>query len=186
MSRAQFQHARSDCKHGAGLATIRYFNIPASNAESAHGRQMFSIAFSRATVEQKRNVNIMTQFCMPRIVQCFPPMAKSLRSSAIVKASGQNGFRTFCGFLWQMNFGLRGSSAERSTKVPPRFHQGSIQVSLCHCFRFGLPQGSSWAAKRFCCRSHQTFTKVENCVISLVFWGGSLSFLTGFCGMFSP
>ena len=149
MSRAQFQHARSDCKHGAGPPTIRYFNIPASNAESSHGRIMFSVAFSRATgVQQKRNVSIMTQFCMPRIVQRFPPIAKTLRSSAIVKVSGQNGFRTLCGFLGQINFGLR----EVSQNVPPRFRQDSTKVPSkfrcvtayvlgCHKVHLGPPSG---------------------------------------------
>ena len=51
--------------------------------------------------------------------------------------------------LWQIRLGLPKGSAEGSTKVPPRFHQGStkvLQVSWCLWFSGADP---SWAGKRF-------------------------------------
>ena len=55
----------------------------------------------------------------------FFPNSNSLGSSAIVKVSGQNCFRTLYGSLGQICFGLPKGSAEGSTKVlcmvPPRF-----------------------------------------------------------------
>ena len=83
----------------------------------------------------------------------FSPRAIALGSSAIVKVSGQNCFRTLYGSLGQIRLGPPKASAEGSTKVPPRLHQGSTKVSprlrkfrdLCGLLgqiRFGVPKGS--------------------------------------------
>ena len=101
----------------------------------------------------------------------FFSTAIALGSSAIVKVSGQNCFRTLYGSLGQIRLGLPKRSAESSTKVPPRFHQGSTklpQVSWCLWFsgadsslgcqevHLGLPKGSVEGFLRF----HQGFAKV--------------------------
>ena len=52
---------------------------------------------------------------------CFSPTAIALGSSAIVKVSGQNCFRTLCGSLGQIRLGPPEGSAEGSTKVSPKF-----------------------------------------------------------------
>ena len=56
---------------------------------------------------------------------CHSPTAIALGSSAIVKVSGRNCFRTLYGSLGQIRLGLPKGSAEGSTKVPPCFHCGS-------------------------------------------------------------
>ena len=56
---------------------------------------------------------------------CHSPTAIALGSSAIVKVSGRNCFRTLYGSLGQIRLGLPKGSAEGSTKVPPSFHCGS-------------------------------------------------------------
>ena len=78
----------------------------------------------------------------------FPPTAIALGSSAIVKVSGQNSFRTLYGSPGQIRLGLPKGSAEISTKVPTKL----LQVSWCLWF-FGADP--SWAAKRFRGRFHQ-------------------------------
>ena len=69
------------------------------------------------------------------------PTAIALGSSAIVKVSGQNCFRTLYGSLGQIRLGPPKGSAEGSTKVPPML------------FKFRGVSGSgadlSRAAKRF-------------------------------------
>ena len=127
----------------------------------------------------------------------FSPTAIALGSSAIVKVSGLNRFRTLHGSLKQACLGppegsanvppslrqFRGVSGllgqiraakrfcgrlqQGFTEVPPRFHQG------CACFVFSLIfwGRSSWAAKRFRGRFHQGCASF---VISLVFWGASV------------
>ena len=78
----------------------------------------------------------------------FSPTAIALGSSAIVKVSGQNSFRTLYGFLRPICLGLPKGSAEGSTKV--------LQVSWCLWFSGAAP---SWAAKRFRGRFHQGSAK---------------------------
>ena len=56
---------------------------------------------------------------------CFSPTAIALGYSAIVKVSGQNCFWTLYGSLGQIHLGLPNGSAEGSTEVPLRLHQGS-------------------------------------------------------------
>ena len=56
---------------------------------------------------------------------CHSPTAIALGSSAIVKVSGRNCFRTLYGSLGQISLGLPKGSAGGSTKVPPSFHCGS-------------------------------------------------------------
>ena len=122
----------------------------------------------------KSNGNSDSKFMMPSSIawiahlsslECcdsdtfYFPIAIALGSSAIVKVSGQNCFWTLYGSLGQIRLGLPKGSAEGSTKVPPRFHQGStkiLQVSWCLWFS-GSP---SWAVKRFRGRFHRGFTKV--------------------------
>ena len=58
----------------------------------------------------------------------FSPTAIALGSSAIVKVSGQNCFRTLDGSLGQVRVGLPKGSAEGSTKAPPKFHQCSTKL----------------------------------------------------------
>ena len=76
---------------------------------------------------------------------------------------------------------VRGRFHQGLAKVPPRFHQ----VSSLGQIRLGLPRGLMGCQKVL--RFHQGFTEVpprfhEGCasfVISLVFWGRSLSFPKG-------
>ena len=58
------------------------------------------------------------------LICLFSPTAIALGSSAIVKVSGQNCFRTINGSLGQICVGLPKGSGEGSTKVLPWFHQG--------------------------------------------------------------
>ena len=87
---------------------------------------------------------------------CHSPTAMALGSSAIVKVSGKNCFRTLYGSVGQIRLGQLKGSAEGSTKILPRFHQGctSFVVSLVFW------ASSSWAAKRFYGRFHQGCTEV--------------------------
>ena len=116
----------------------------------------------------------------------FSRTAIALGSSAIVKVSGQNCFRTLSLVLWGRSV-LGPQTVPRkvpprfrqgptkvptrvhqgSTEVPPRFHQGcaSLFISLVFWGR------SSCAAKRFRGRFHQGCASF---VISLVFWGRSV------------
>ena len=69
-------------------------------------------------------------------------------------------FRGVSGSLGQIRVGLPKGSAEGSTKVSPRFHQGStevLEVSWCLWLSGADP---CWAAKRFRGRFRQGFTKV--------------------------
>ncbi len=70
--------------------------------------------------------------CTQHAYHNFSPTATALGSSAIVKVSGQNCFRTLCGSLGQIRLGLLKGSAEGSTKgstkVPPGFHHARFQV----------------------------------------------------------
>ena len=70
--------------------------------------------------------------------QHLSPTAIALGSSAIVKVSGQNCFRTLCGSLGQIFVEPPGGSLEGSTKV--------AQVSWC---LWSSATDPSWAAKRF-------------------------------------
>ena len=67
-------------------------------------------------------------YCMSTID--FSPTAIAFGSSAIVKVSGQNCFRTLHGSLGQIRVGLPKGSAEGPTTVPPRFHQGFAEFVL--------------------------------------------------------
>ena len=60
----------------------------------------------------------------------FFPTAIALGSSAIVKVSGQNCFRTLYGFLGQICLGPPEVSAEGSTKVSPRLKVAQVSGSL--------------------------------------------------------
>ena len=71
--------------------------------------------------------------------QHLSPTAIALGSSAIVKVSGQNCFRTLCGSLGQICVEPPRGSLEGSTKV--------AQVSWC---LWPSATDPSWAAKRFC------------------------------------
>ena len=67
--------------------------------------------------------------------QHFCPTAIALGSSAIVKVSGQNCFRTLCGSLGQIRVELPKGSAEGSTKVLPRLPKFcSLSGSLGCCW----------------------------------------------------
>ena len=92
----------------------------------------------------------------------FSPTAVALGSSAIVKVSGQNCFWTLHGSLWQIRLGLLKGSAEGSTKVAPKFHQGPTKVPA------RVHQGSS------------------SFMVSLVLSGAAKRFrLKRFCGRFN-
>ena len=96
----------------------------------------------------------------------FSPTAIASGSSAIVKVSGQNSFRT----LWFS--GVDPSWAAK--RFRGRFHQGStkvLQVSWCLWFSGADP---SWAAKRFRGRFHQGSTGSPSFVVSPVLWGRSV------------
>ena len=141
---------------------------------------------------------------------CFSPTAKALGSSATVKVSGQTCLWALSGSLGQIRLGLLKGSAEGSTKVSPRFHQGCTEVSpstkvaqVSWCL-WSSGADPSWAAKRFrlkrFCgrftkvppRFHRGSTKVsprfhQGCaslVVSLVFWGRSFWAAKRFCGRF--
>ncbi len=91
----------------------------------------------------------------------FSPTATALGSSTILKVSGQNCFRTLCGSLGQIRLGPPKGSAEGSTKVPARVHQGSTKVLLVSWSLWFSGAAPSWAAKRFRLkRSCGRFTKV--------------------------
>ena len=88
------------------------------------------------------------------------PTATAFGSSAIVKVSGQNCFRTLSGLLGQIRLGLLKGSAEGCTEVPPRVHQGcaSFVISLVFWGRSVL--GCSKVPRKVAQRFHQGFTKV--------------------------
>ena len=94
----------------------------------------------------------------------FSPTAIALGSSAIVKVSGQNSFRTLYGSLGQIHLGPPKGSAEGSAKVPPRFHQGSTKVppsfSKFRGVSGSLGQIRPWAAKRFVLGCQKVLWKV--------------------------
>ena len=72
----------------------------------------------------------------------FSPTAIALGSSAIVKVSGQNCFRTLSGSPGRIRLGLPKGFAEGSTKVSPRLHQSSSVSGSLRRIRLGLPKGS--------------------------------------------
>ena len=88
------------------------------------------------------------------------PTAIALRSSAIVKVSGQNCIRTFYGSLGQIRLGL------------PKHSCGQL--------RLGLPKGSVEGSTKV----HKGCASFMTSLISLLIWGKSLSFPKGFCGGF--
>ena len=141
----------------------------------------------------------MSKGAMPKSSLCSPT-AIALGSSAIVKVAGQNCFWTLYSSLGQIRLGPPKSSAESSTKVPPRekrFHQGSSSfvVSLVLLGRsvlgwkkgpvlkvlWKVHHGSTKVSPRF----HQGLTKVAQVSWSLwscgaePFWGAKR-----FCGRF--
>ena len=73
----------------------------------------------------------------------FSPTAIALGSSAILKVSGQNSFRTLHGSLGQIRLGLPKGSAVGSTKVPPSFSKFRCNSGSLGQTRFGLPKGSA-------------------------------------------
>ncbi len=92
------------------------------------------------------------------------------------------------GSIWF--WGADPSAAKRfcgRSKVPTRFSKSRTVSGSLGRIRLGLPRGASWTAKRFCWRFHQGFTEVpprlhDGCasfVISLAFWGRSLSIPKG-------
>jgi len=109
---------------------------------------------------------------LPRIV--FSQTAIALGSSAIVKVSGQNCFRTLYGSLGQMGLGLLKGPALCSTKVPPRFHQG------CASFVISRSSGADpfWGAKRFCGGFRHHFFKLVSQFLNsfFAFFPHSVSF----------
>ena len=98
----------------------------------------------------------------------FSPTAIASGSSAIVKVSGQNSF----GFLGQIRLGLPKGSAEGFTKAPPRFSKFRGVSGSLGQIRLGLPKGSGEG-------STKVPRRLRKFVISLVFWGRSLSFPKG-------
>ena len=109
----------------------------------------------------------------------FSPTAIALGSSAIVKVSGQNCFQTLYGSLGQIRPWPPKGSAEGSTKVPARVHQGStkvLQVSWCLWssgqIHLGLPKGS--VLKGSVEGSPRFHQGCASFVISVVFWGRSV------------
>ena len=88
----------------------------------------------------------------------FCPTAIALGSSAIVKVSGQNSFRTLYGSLGQIHLGLPKGSAEGSTKVPPRFR--GVAGSLGQ-IRLWLPSGSAEGSTKVPPRFRQDSAKVS-------------------------
>ena len=121
--------------------------------------------------------------------QHLSPTAIALGSSAIVKVSGQNCFRTLCGSLGQICVEPPRGSLEGSTKV--------AQVSWC---LWSSATDPSWAAKRFCgtkgstkvpARVRQGTTKVLQVSRCLWFsgadppWAAKRFRLKRFCGRFT-
>ena len=106
------------------------------------------------------------------------PSAIAFGSSAIVKVSGQNCFRTLYASPGQGRLGPPEGSAKGSTKVPARVHQGStkaLQVSWC----LWLSGAPSWAAKRFRGKFPEVSPRFhqQSCasfVVSLIFWAARL------------
>ena len=113
----------------------------------------------------------------------FSQTAIALGSSAIVKVSGQNCFRTLYGSLGHIGLGLLKGPAEGSTKVlqilcstkvPPRFHQG------CASFVISRSSGADpfWGAKRFCGGFRHHFFKLVSQFLNsfFAFFPHSVSF----------
>ena len=75
----------------------------------------------------------------------FSPTALAFGSSAIVKVFGQNCLQTLYGSLGQICLGAPEGSTEGSTKVAPRFHQGSTKIAqVSWCLITFLNLFSSW------------------------------------------
>ena len=85
----------------------------------------------------------------------FFPTAIALGSSAIVKVSGQNCFRTLV--LWGRSVLGRQKVPQ---KVPPRFYQGSTKVAQVSWCLWSSGADPFWATKRFCGRFHHHFLKL--------------------------
>ena len=100
------------------------------------------------------HANVFLWLCIKKaLIRHFSPTAIAFGFSAIVKVSGQNCFRTLCG---SVRLGPPKSSAERSTKVLPRFHQGSASFVVSVVLWGRL----SWAATKVPARVYQGCTKV--------------------------
>ena len=102
----------------------------------------------------------------------FSPAAIALGSSAIIKVSGQNCFRTLYGSLGEIRLEFRGlwKVHQASTKVSPRFHQGFTKVAQVSRSLWSSGADPFWRAKRFCGRfPHHFFRLVSQLSSSTLF-----------------
>ena len=132
----------------------------------------------------------------------FFPNSNSFGVFSHSKGFGQNCFRTRCGFVGQIRLGPPKGSAEGSTKVSPRFHQGctSFVVSLVFSsgssaiivkvlgqndtfFFWGSSQQMAFDSQKVLWSVPQTVLYI-GLTVSCGFLGKWLLLLGGFCQLF--